>query len=510
MRQLRLDDGFAKVIEDIPFGMWKCKNDIPEDIMNFIYKCSRERAIYEESSKKFFCSKCFSSLNSDYYCDKCNLQYANYDDDLCNCNFDEDSLKNVMSVNKIDEIKDMEFWYRYYVFDVVYDEVILYVLLENIYYDNPLVINAYKTSNVEIDGVYGVSREGLTDFINNCVYLFSEYEGFFSDGSGRDYNSKIFNLFEIGNVGMLYSGNLDKLKSTIYKYTFLWEIVENINKGCITLAELTYIPLCKPEFEYLVKMKLFNLALGGGYALKKGKTFKERFGVDKKYLPFMVKNDITNEQLLALQLYPTEDLELLRFISNNIYIFKRIIDDEKIKIDFKRLREYFRINGLGNEYLFEYADYLSLVKKLGYDLRNKRVLYPSNLLGEHDKLYLQAKIMENPKIDEKIKNLSNALRLNYYEDDKYIIYPAGSVKALLDESMQQNNCVRTYCDKYAENESQIYFMRLKNDSKNSLVTIEVYRNKVIQARVKNNGLPSKEITDVLDKWEREIVPVLME
>lgn len=96
------------------------------------------------------------------------------------------------------------------------------------------------------------------------------------------------------------------------------------------------------------------------------------------------------------------------------------------------------------------------------------------------------------------------------EDDKYIIFPSNSVKSLIDESFQQSNCVRTYCDMVSNNECQIYFMRYKNNISKSFVTIEVRNGKVVQAKTKFNKEPSYEIMNIIKKWEQKLLIVINE
>ena len=144
-----------------------------------------------------------------------------------------------------------------------------------------------------------------------------------------------------------------------------------------------------------------------------------------------------------------------------------------------------------------------------YDLVNL-ILFFYKLLYSHDEIISKIITTTNPDIDKKISNLSYVLNLNNYEDDKYIIFPASSVNNLIDESSQMSNCVRDYCVKFSNNESQIFFMRYKNNPNKSLVTIEVKNGKVVQARTKYNGLPSEEIMKILKKWEMQIIPVINE
>ena len=78
---------------------------------------------------------------------------------------------------------------------------------------------------------------------------------------------------------------------------------------------------------------------------------------------------------------------------------------------------------------------------------------------------------------------------------------------MIDESFNQNNCLKSYCESYSRGETNIYFMRDKGNINKSLVTIEVRDNKVVQARVKNNGLPSKDLMSIIDTWEKKLIPI---
>ena len=162
---------------------------------------------------------------------------------------------------------------------------------------------------------------------------------------------------------------------------------------------------------------------------------------------------------------------------------------------------------LSNNRIPEYFDYIRMSKELGYDITDKKVLYPEDFMQEHNKFYLQYEILNNPEIENSIKSLSNVLGFNIYEDDKYMIFPADSIESIIDEGTQQHNCLRTYISSYGNNECQIYFMRTKSEKDKSFITIEVRNNKIVQARARFSEEPSEEIINLLRKWERTLLPV---
>ena len=156
----------------------------------------------------------------------------------------------------------------------------------------------------------------------------------------------------------------------------------------------------------------------------------------------------------------------------------------------------------------DYYDYINGLIMLGADLKDKKVLYPKNFYEEHDHVSAEVMIVENPDLDKKIHDLSNVLSLNVYENDEYIIFPADSISSMIDESSQQQNCVRTYCERVGKNDCQIYFMRNKNAKDKSLVTVEVRDGKVVQARTKFNKDIDSRQRKFLSDWEKVMIPII--
>ena len=160
--------------------------------------------------------------------------------------------------------------------------------------------------------------------------------------------------------------------------------------------------------------------------------------------------------------------------------------------------------------LHEYGDYIRCSEEMKLNLKDHSILFPKDFIKSHDKITNEMIISKDPLTKKSIKNLSNILSINKYEDDKYIIFPANSINSLIDESSQQSNCVRTYCDMVSNNECQIYFMRYKNNINKSFITIEVRNNKVVQAKTRYNEEVPEEIMNIIIKWEKTLTPLINE
>lgn len=498
MYQLKYDDDFNNIVRDVSY--YKTIDDIPKHITDkFIEYIEGKGIILNNYTKKFNCIKCGCGLDDNFYCKTCNSNYKNkYQDQFDEC------LTSSSYYN-----------YLYYVFDIIDEYVILYVIKANIdfwcYQTYTSHIN--KTIKFEIENAFFIEENGFRDLKTSISYNFDEYYDIYNCKYSNTLSDEFYQKYNIvercNEYSYIYKENLEDLKNTMYRYTYLWNASNFLNGENLSIKNLIFIPLYFKEFEYLMKLKLFNLAFNSPNILERGKTFNEIFEIDKKYIPFMSKNNITWDEVQILKVYPTNDIALIRFFSRDTFNIDNIMYlVESLKIDLSTLRNYFIDNNIPFEYINEYIDYILTARELGIDLNDKNVIYPKDLLKEHDKLYVQIEVIRDPKIDAKIKALSNIVSINSYEDENYIIYPVSSINELVDESTQQHNCVRTYCNMISNNECQIYFMRKKADINKSFVTIEVRDTEIVQARIKYNCLPDKEINAILSKWEKGLIPVI--
>ena len=308
------------------------------------------------------------------------------------------------------------------------------------------------------------------------------------------------------DYSIVFPNNIKKiLKDTEFKYSCIWELAKHS-----TYIDLLNLIKNKDDFninriECLTKMKLYNLALRAN-EFSSFETFKTTFGVPKDYYDFMKKYNITYKQLKILQLLKEKNINKIRYLEDFIMYGDSTRDLEEITkyISLNRFIKYSKMHHK-NVKIYLYKDYLRFAKYLGYDLKNNKYAFPKNLKEEHDKLAAQYDINENEIIQNAIIKRGKELIKNQYKNKNFIILPAPSLEALINEGKQQNNCVRTYAEKYAENDCDIYFMRDVNKPKKSLVTIEVSNNRVVQSRIKNNNDPNKKQLDFINKWEQEVL-----
>ena len=345
----------------------------------------------------------------------------------------------------------------------------------------------------------------VNDRVSRCqchIYIHHDNGDYLNDKKWRAYTRN----YSLIDYSIVFPNNIKKiLKNTEFKYSCIWELAKHS-----TYIDLLELIKSKDDYsinriERLTKMKLYNLALKANNFSCSG-TFKTIFGVPKDCYQFMKKYNITYRQLKILQLLKEKDINKIRYLEKFVNYGDSTYDLEEIAkyISLNRFIKYSKIHH-GKVSTYIYKDYLRFAKLLGLDLKNNKYAFPKNLEKEHDKLEKQYKIESEKVLQKAIIKRGKELSSNKYQDKKFIILPASSLKDLLDESKQQNNCVRTYAEKYAQKECDIYFMRNIKKPNKSLVTIEVNNNRVVQSRIKNNYNPTESQLKFLHQWEQKVL-----
>ncbi len=482
MRQLKLDIKDENIIQQY----WQSSNDIPKKIKKYLENYCHNFILEDMDTQIFYCSSCLYKLNESKVCEQCHKKY----------NFKNQS--NIYKVN-INDLKRQELNCTHLVFDTPDNEVILYVIDTHVSYDNSLSSKPIRNISFKIENAYHILKDRCQNLYTKKVYLYKDIteniineKYIFCDDIDISLDEYTYNKY-------LYPDNLDNLKNTIYCYTRIWQAKKYLKNKHICISNLVYIPLYYPGFEYLIKYKLYSLAFDNPHLIKYDKETKKILNPKSEYLEFIIKNNLDYWHFEALKLCKIKNIKLINFMHETVEIYEYLLKFPKIKI--LELYNYLKTN---NYDIIEYYDYIRFSKLLGYDLTNKEIIYPHNLKEAHQKIIEQKDIVYDKKYDEKIKKLTKILEKNKYEDNEYIIYPAPSVKELINEGKNQNNCLRFYIEDYSNNKTQIYFMRKKENLKKSFITIEIKNRKLIQARLKNNEIPNKNILNILNTWASKL------
>lgn len=180
----------------------------------------------------------------------------------------------------------------------------------------------------------------------------------------------------------------------------------------------------------------------------------------------------------------------------NLLITKFGYNPKSLSLYLDSLKTYEALESLSfvMQELFDYANMMSFIS-------SKYNKYPRNFLTTHKiatRNYNRLKKeFEEAKFQERINK-------NYeytYHSYKFI-YP-DCTQDIKDEAVQQNNCVASYIDDVIDGNCHIMFLRKKDDLNKSLVTIEIRKNQIVQAKRKFNEPVTAEDQKAIDAWNKK-------
>lgn len=212
----------------------------------------------------------------------------------------------------------------------------------------------------------------------------------------------------------------------------------------------------------------------------------------KKFNKLMWKEDI-----LATAYYLKEILEL-EIDGNNLYTISSITNyliNQKQKHNIQPSR---CLNLL--------VDYIKMCNDLDIEPYTK----PENIKKVHDDLIplyddYELKIREKT-YEEYVKGFNEQkkrLEKYLYEDNDLKVMIPDSPSDLIKEGQTQHNCVATYTKGHASQETNIFFIRKKDNLDESYITVEFddINKSIIQARYKyNKSVNEKSDKAFIDKW----------
>ena len=358
-------------------------------------------------------------------------------------------------------------------------------------------------------------------FIPNIGIIINDSVSFYM------WYQKVWHNYPVTNWHV-YTGNKVLNDMPIYPYnkdilfkntTLQYAPMEEFKKEYHWYTDFEVMQLASYQsFEILWKMGLHKLSQYPKRFNKKG-GFLKRFGVPKKFLKFMVENNIDYGDYSLLKLLQIPDMKLIqkyRHFNYNylsfmkkqgfLYDYKTV---EQFSGDFYTLKNICKYTSLkkflqykkGIKNIHIYLDYLEMASKLGISLKSKKRLFPYQLIAWHDKFAKKIKINED--MDTQFKAYLRYLDLSKYtyKDDKYIIFPAPSIDDLKDEGTQQENCVVTYLHRYINNETEIYLIRELLNPNKSFITLEYKNNHVVQKELPHHSIDfTDEQNNFIDKW----------
>lgn len=184
------------------------------------------------------------------------------------------------------------------------------------------------------------------------------------------------------------------------------------------------------------------------------------------------------------------------------YNMQRIL--ESYNFDYKTFRDYVLYQsvrmGYGcalSRFWDDWKDTLDMQQRMYGKIKEK---YPDDLPLYHQRLSYKA-IINAEEIDAKA--LTRVVeKLSKYDMNvgDFVFMCPKSQQDMTDEAQQQANCLASYIQKYINGESEIFFMRKKDDPETSYITIEKAGYELRQIYYACNRRVSDEDREVAMKW----------
>ena len=186
---------------------------------------------------------------------------------------------------------------------------------------------------------------------------------------------------------------------------------------------------------------------------------------------------------------------ILEFYSSNLYLqenytLSKLINyvvNETINQGYTSIRNF----------LSELRDYLSMCKSLGV----KPTLYSSYLKQTHD---ITSRNYQIKVESEKEEIFSDRYKdFKPYKTENYIVIAPKETKDLQEEGSRLNHCVASYIKRVIDGQCLIYFLRKQDKQEESLITLEVKDNAIVQVRGSHNRKPSDEERKALEQFAKD-------
>lgn len=227
-------------------------------------------------------------------------------------------------------------------------------------------------------------------------------------------------------------------------------------------------------------------------------------GMWNEYRIWIQKDNLSKDQLdivLNLNIRDATTIKAIRNILNSEYNGKKLYTLDTLLNYLSRVDMYQAIPI--NDSITILRDYI----KMCLECNIEPLTNSNSLKREHDVVMRNYNLIQREKYNQKEKEKQITLnkkiedRLKFLEKYKYqneeleVIFPK-NIEDLFQEGRNNHNCVGSYCERYASGNSNIGFIRKKDNPEQSYITIEVNSDftKVNQAFYSSN----RDITNIKD------------
>ena len=154
-----------------------------------------------------------------------------------------------------------------------------------------------------------------------------------------------------------------------------------------------------------------------------------------------------------------------------------------------------------------YRDYLRECEQLHFDLHDREILFPKDLVAAHDRTMKQIAFEKNKADQEKFQKAVEKLEKFAWSEGDFFIRPAREQMELTAEGKALHHCVGGYIGDMAEEKTAIFFLRKVSEPDKPFYTLELQKKRVIQCRTEHNASYDRkpDVKKFVDMWMEKVV-----
>ena len=318
----------------------------------------------------------------------------------------------------------------------------------------------------------------------------------------------------------VYPGNIKELrKESIFKYIPLEEALRKNPGYYLHINNMLNTLKYHQEVEYLIKLKLWRLAiqfLDGKLELKEGKTPWDKLGISKEQFELCQKSNGDLREVNMLQslneMGYRADWKQIRYL-NRIY-GPTAIKDVLPGTTIHKLIRYTENREKEERFAGDYVDYLEMAGKLEWDLNQSDVRFPKNFKEKHDEAAELVREKEDKLAKMKVaqqnkeftKLVAKLAKKYAFEDEDYKIILPTCKQDFINEGQTQHICVGSagYFDKMLKGQTVVMFLRRAKEPDKPFCTVEIKGFEIIQCRAAYNAAPEEAVTNWMKQYVKAI------
>lgn len=376
----------------------------------------------------------------------------------------------------------------------------------------PFTIILVSKNRIEIQ-----SHDYWQDIENGKETLVSEMANFERFENGKHIKAHLWNNHYHEGLLSNYGFMSGPYTNTIY-YPNNWneKLKTNRDMKYLDLPEIDRIEIkriynYRHQIEYLQKINATTLA--NDFMFATGKTYQGSYysAVDtrvanqkwlKKHKAILKQTNPTFNAVMIGELMKGEKGKRLADIENKLH-YKQLkaLPNE---INRTKFQKYIVEKNISFNY---YMDYIRMLDELNIALNDNNIVFPKDLPTAHDEVVATINQLEKELDEQAYQRRQTKLRKLEKEIDNFVFLVPKELQEIVKEGNALHHCVGSnyYLQNHKSGETNIVFIRRKDDSKTPYFTMEYRNGKVVQIQGKfNRETVPNEVQNAITKWEKKV------